>query len=55
MDAAVTLPSGRIVGIVRQGLTADRTAFSKRLWRLGEGARPSAVLLLTPDEVRMRW
>ena len=54
MDAAMTLPDGRIVAVVRQGLTADRTAFSKRLWRLREKFRPSAVLMLMPDEVRLR-
>ena len=48
------LPGGRTVGIVRQGLTADRSAFSKRLWRLGEGPLPGAVLVLTSDEVRLR-
>ena len=54
MDAAIALPDGRTVAVVRQGLTADRTAFSKRLWRLREKFRPSAVLLLMPDEVRLR-
>ena len=37
-----------------QGRTADRTAFAKRLWRLRVGYRPSAVLMLAPDEVRLR-
>ena len=54
MDAAMTLPDGRTVAVVRQGLTADRTAFSKRLWRLREKFSTSAVLLLMPDEVRLR-
>ena len=54
MDAAMTLPDGRTVAVVRQGLTADRTAFSKRLWRLREEFRPSAVLMLMPDEIRLR-
>ena len=54
MDAAVTLSDGRTVAVVRQGLTADRTAFSKRLWRLREAFRPSAVLLMVPDKVRLR-
>ena len=34
MDAAVTFPNGKTVGIVRQGRTADRSGFAKRLWRL---------------------
>ena len=55
MDAGMTLPGGRTVGIVRQGLTSDRTGFSKRLWRLTEGARPGAVLIMVPDEVRLRY
>ena len=54
MDATMTLPDGRTVAVVRQGLTAGRTAFSKRLWRLREEFRPSAVLMLMPDEVRLR-
>ena len=54
MDAAMTLPDGRTVAVVRQGLTADRTAFSKRLWRLREKFRTSAVLILAPDEARLR-
>ncbi len=54
MDAAISLPDGRTLAVVRQGLTADRTAFAKRLWRLYEEFRPSAVLLLMPDETRLR-
>ena len=54
MDAAVALPNGRTIAIVRQGLTSDRTGFGKRIWRLREGPQPSAALLLMPDEVRLR-
>ncbi len=54
LDAAMTLPGERTVGIVRQGHAADRTAFSKRLWRLGQGPYPGAVLVLVPDEIRLR-
>ncbi len=53
LDAALALPDGRTLGIVRQGLTSDRTGFSKRLWRLREGPLPGAVLMLMPDEVRL--
>ena len=53
-DAAVTLPDGRTIAVVRQGLTADRTAFAKRMWRLREAFHPSAVLMLMPDEIRLR-
>ena len=34
LDAAVTLPGGGTIGIVRQGPATDRTGFTKRLWRL---------------------
>ena len=54
LDAAVMLPGDRTVGIVRQGPAADRSAFSKRLWRLGEGRLPGIVLVLASDEVRLR-
>ena len=54
LDAAVTLPDGRTVGIVRQGLTADRSSFAKRLWRLREGPMPGTVLVLMADDVRLR-
>ena len=54
MDAAIALPDGRSLFVVRQGRTAERTAFGKRLWRLREGPRPAAYLLLAPDAVRLR-
>ena len=53
-DAAILLPGGGTLLVLRQGATSDRTAFAKRLFRLGEGPRPSAVLMLIPDEVRLR-
>ena len=54
LDAALLLPGGRSVAVVRQGNTSDRTAFAKRLWRLGQLPPTSAVLMLLPDEVRLR-
>ena len=54
LDAGLTLPGGRTVGILRQGLTADRTGFAKRLWRLREGPLPGTVLVLAADQVRLR-
>ena len=54
LDAALLLPGGRTLGVVRQGPAADRTAFAKRLWRLAQGPLPGAVLVLTSDEVRLR-
>ena len=53
-DAGIFLPGGRCLAVVRQGNTADRATFAKRLWRLSEEARPGDVLLLTPDDVRLR-
>ena len=43
------------VAIVRQGHTADRSSFAKRLWRLKEGPRFGGVLLVVPDETRLRY
>ena len=54
LDAGIALPGGRTLGVVRMGNAADSTAFAKRLWRLSQEARPDAVLLLAPDEVRLR-
>ena len=54
LDAAIVLPGGRTLAVVRQGNIADRTGFAKRLWRLGQLTPTSAVLLLAPDEVRLR-
>ncbi len=54
LDAAFILPGGHAIGIVRQGRTSDRTGFSKRLRRLYEEPLPDALLLLLPDETRLR-
>ena len=54
MDASIVLPGGAVLAVVRQGATADRTGFAKRLWRLREGPAPGGVLLLSPDETRLR-
>ena len=54
LDAAMTLPEGRTVGIVRQGHAADRTGFSRRLWKLRDAPGPGTVLVLVTDEVRLR-
>ncbi len=54
LDAAIAMPDGRTLAVVRQGNTADRTAFAKRIWRLAQGEQTSAVLMLLPDEVRLR-
>ena len=53
-DAAIALPDGRVIAVVRQGPATDRTGFAKRLWRLREGPQFAATLLLMPDEARLR-
>ena len=55
VDAAIALPGGRTVAVVRQGHTTDRSGFAKRLWRLREGPRFGGVLLVVPDETRLRY
>ena len=54
LDAAITLPGDRTVGVVRQGHTSDRTGFARRLWRLREMPRMSGMLVLAPDGMRLR-
>ncbi|MXX32766.1 MAG: hypothetical protein F4Z51_11205 [Chloroflexi bacterium] len=53
-DAAFALPDGRSLAVLRWGRTADRTAVSIRVRRLREGPTYSGVLVLVPDEVRLR-
>ena len=55
MDAVITLPDHRTIAVVRQGPTSDRTAFSKRTWRLKQRTSPSALFVIAPDEVRLRY
>ncbi len=54
VDAAIAIPDGRVIAVVRQGPAVDRTGFAKRLWRLRGLPKPAAILLLMPDEVRLR-
>ena len=56
LDAAMTLPDGRTVGVIRQGSTTDRTPISDRVRRLmdPQQSRPRALLALMPDEARLR-
>ena len=56
LDAAMMLDDGRTLGVIRQGATADRTAFSDRFRRLLDPreAVPRALLALMPDEARLR-
>ena len=54
MDALLELPEGRRAAVVRQGRTADRTGFAKRIRRLKETTGFGAVLVICPDETRLR-
>ena len=55
LDAAITLPGRRTLGILRLGHTADRTGFAKRVWRLGQGPLPGLFLVLVPDDLRLKY
>lgn len=54
MDALLELPEGRRAALVRQGRTADRTGFAKRIRRLKETPGYGAALVICPDETRLR-
>ena len=54
LDAVVSLPGGRTIGISRRGRTSDRASFSKRLQRLLRGPLPGAILFVVPHETRLR-
>ncbi|MXY96475.1 MAG: hypothetical protein F4Z29_01710, partial [Gemmatimonadetes bacterium] len=54
IDAALVLPDGRVVGVVRLGGVLDRTAVAKRLSRLARGRQPGGFLVVVPDETRLR-
>ncbi len=56
LDAAMTLTVGRTLGVIRQGATTDRTAFSHRVRWLPDPSRPQprGLLALMPDEAQLR-
>lgn len=54
LDAALELPGGRTVGVLRIGRTADRTAAAKRVHTLLQEPLPGALLVLVPDPIRLR-
>ena len=54
MDALLELPGDLRAAVVRQGQTADRTGFAKRVRRLKETPGHGAVLVICPDETRLR-
>ena len=54
LDAVVTRPDGRTIGIILRGRTSDRTSFDTRLQKLLRGPLPGALLFVAPDETRLR-
>ncbi len=54
LDAALALPDGRTLGIVRRGRNSDRSPFANRMWKLRHRPLPGAVLVLMPDPVSLR-
>ncbi len=56
LDAAISLSGGRTVGVVRQGSTADRTAFADRVhWLVNSRETlPRGLLAFFPDDIRLR-
>ncbi len=54
LDICARTPDGRTLALVRLGRSNDRTSAAKRLGRLRDGPPFSAVLVLAPDEIRLR-
>ena len=54
MDALLELPGDLCAAVVRQGRTADRTGFAKRIRRLKQTPGHGVVLIICPDETRLR-
>ena len=56
LDAAMVLPGGGTLGVIRQGATTDRTAFCDRVRWLPDPNQPlpRALLAVMPDEARLR-
>ena len=56
LDAAIALSGGRTVGVIRQGATADRTAFADRVnWLVNSRETlPRGLLTIFPDDIRLR-
>ena len=51
---AAALMDGSVIAILRMGLTADRSAFSRRLWSLERMRQPAAALIISHDEPEQR-
>ncbi|MDE2967342.1 MAG: hypothetical protein OXS30_07660 [Chloroflexota bacterium] len=53
-DLCLRLADGRTIALVRLGKINERRSLARRLARLRDGAAFAAVLLLAPDEFRLR-
>ena len=54
MDAAIALPDGRVIAVVRQDPPPTAPASPSGSGGSGRGPSPAAALLLMPDETRLR-
>ena len=53
-DAAIALPDGRTLAILRGGRTVERSAAAQRMRRWAGGRATRPALVLAPDETRLR-
>ncbi|MDE2966128.1 MAG: MarR family winged helix-turn-helix transcriptional regulator [Chloroflexota bacterium] len=54
VDLCLRLADGRTIALVRLGRINERRSLARRLGRLRDGAAFAAVLLVAPDETRLR-
>ncbi|MXY85189.1 MAG: hypothetical protein F4209_09555 [Chloroflexi bacterium] len=54
VDLCLRLPDGRTIALVRLGRINERRSLARRLARLRDGPAFAAVLLLAPEETRLR-
>ncbi|MCY4617792.1 MAG: replication-relaxation family protein [Chloroflexi bacterium] len=55
VDLCLRLADGRTVALARLGRLNERSSVTKRLARLRDGLAFAALLVLTPDETRLRY
>ena len=55
VDLCLRLADGRTIALARLGRLNERSSVTKRLARLRDGLAFAALLLLTPDETRLRY
>lgn len=54
IDAAISFDDNRTIAVIRRGPTSDPTPFAKRIHRLADDPKPSALLITTPDQPRLQ-